>query len=125
VLVEGHSDRVALEAVAGRLGRDLAAEGVGFVPMAGITNIRAYALRYGPPGLGVPLAGLYDAAEEPFVRRGLAAAGLPFAGFRACHADLEEELIRALGPDAAEAVVAAAGELRSLQRLAAMPAQRG
>jgi hypothetical protein len=125
VLVEGHSDRVALEALARRLGRDLAAEGVEVVAMGGITNIRSFALRYGPQGLGVPLAGMYDAPEEHIVLRGLAAAGVPAEDFFACHADLEEELVRALGADAAEAVVAATGELRSLQRLTGMPAQRG
>ncbi|WP_459969369.1 TOPRIM nucleotidyl transferase/hydrolase domain-containing protein [Nocardioides pyridinolyticus] len=125
VLVEGHSDRVAIETLARRRGRDLEAEGVEVVAMGGVTNVRSFALRYGPHGLGVPLTGLYDAAEEPIVVRGLAAAGVPADGFFACDADLEDELIRALGADAAEAVVAAAGELRSLQRLTGMPAQRG
>ena len=125
MLVEGHSDRVALLTLATRLGRSLADEGVEVVPMAGITNIRACALRYGPAGLGVSVAGLYDAPQEAIVRRGLAAAEVSPAGFFACHDDLEDELIRALGPVAAEAVVADAGELRSLQRLAGMPAQRG
>jgi hypothetical protein len=134
VLVEGHSDRVALQTLADRLGRDLAAEGVVVVPMGGITNIRAFATRYGPRGLGLPLAGLYDAAEEPVLRRGLAAAGLPAAleqdgperlGFHACSVDLEDELLRALGTDAVEAVIGEAGEAQSLRLLAGMPAQRG
>ena len=76
VLVEGNSDRVALHTLAERRGRDLAAEGVEVVAMGGITNTRAFASRYGPHGLGVPLAGLYDAAEEAKLRHGLAAAGL-------------------------------------------------
>jgi Overcoming lysogenization defect protein-like, TOPRIM domain len=131
VLVEGESDRVALQTLAGRLGRDLAAEGVEVVAMGGVTNIRAFASRYGPLGLGLPLAGLYDAPEEGLLRRGLAAAGLPDAidpealGFFRCTADLEDELIRALGLDGVEGVIEAAGEARSLQRLVAMPAQRG
>jgi hypothetical protein len=134
VLVEGHSDRVALHTLAGRLGRDLEAEGVRVVAMGGITNTRAFATRYGPPGLGLPLAGLYDAPQEAVLRRGLAAAGLPAAlephgpeqlGFHACSTDLEEELIRALGTDAVEAVIRAAGEAQSLRLLAGMPAQRG
>lgn len=133
VLVEGNSDRVALQALAERSGRDLAAEGVEVVAMGGITNTRAFASRYGPHGLGVPLAGLYDAAEEGKVRHGLAAAGLDAAldddglsrlGFYKCSADLEDELIRALGVEAVEAVIEAAGEARSLQLLAGMPAQR-
>jgi hypothetical protein len=119
--------------LAGRRGRDLAAEGIEVVAMDGITNTRAFASRYGPHGLGVPLAGLYDAAEEAKLRHGLAAAGLETAlepdgparlGFYRCSADLEDELIRALGVTAVEAVIDAAGETRSLQLLAGMPAQR-
>lgn len=134
VLVEGNSDRVALSCLASRLGRDLDAEGVEVVAMGGITNTRAFALRYGPRGLGVPLVGLYDAPEEDKVRHGLAAAGLDTAlaprglaalGFFPCSADLEDELIRALGVDAVEAVIEAAGESRSLRLLSGMPAQRG
>jgi hypothetical protein len=130
VLVEGDSDRVALHTLASRCGRDLAGEGVEVVAMGGITNIRAFALRYGPHGLGVPLAGLYDAPEEAHVRRGLAAAGLPDLepeglGFFRCSADLEDELIRALGVERVEDVIEAAGEARSLRLLAQMPAQQG
>ena len=134
VLVEGHSDRVALHTLAGRGGRDLAAEGVEVVPMGGITNTRAFAQRYGPQGLRLRLAGLYDAGEEDKVRHGLSAAGLASPlepdglsalGFHRCSADLEDELIRALGIDAVEAVIEAAGELRSLRLLAQMPAQQG
>lgn len=134
VLVEGNSDRVALHTLAARLDRDLAAEGIEVVAMGGITNTRAFASRYGPHGLGVPLAGLYDAAEEAKLRHGLAAAGLGAApppdglsglGFYKCSADLEDELIRALGVEAVEAVIEAAGESHSLRLLARMPAQRG
>ena len=134
VLVEGNSDRVALRTLAERQGRDLGAEGVEVVAMGGITNTRAFATRYGPAGLDVPLAGLYDVGEEAILRRGLAAAGLAAAtdpdgprrlGFHACSADLEDELIRALGVEGVEAVVAAAGEAQSLRLLTRMPAQRG
>jgi Overcoming lysogenization defect protein-like, TOPRIM domain len=133
VLVEGNSDRVALETLAQRLGRDLAGDGVEIVAMGGITNIRAFASRYGPCGAGVSLAGLYDAPEEHLLRQGLAAAGLtaavdadalPGLGFFKCTSDLEDELIRALGLDGVEAVIEAAGEARSLRLLSNMPAQR-
>ena len=134
VLVEGDSDRVALHTLAERRGRNLAAEGVEVVAMGGITNTRNFASRYGPRGLDVTLAGLYDAPEEGKLRHGLAAAGLRTVlepdgltghGFYKCSADLEEELIRALGVEAVEAVIEAAGEARSLRLLAGMPAQRG
>ncbi len=134
MLVEGQSDRAALLTLAGRLGRDPAVEGVEILAMNGVTNIRTFATRYGPRGLGVRLTGLYDAPEERWVRQGLAAAGLPETretddlealGFFACTPDLEDELIRALGLDAVEAVIEAAGETRSLNLLAQMPAQQG
>lgn len=134
VLVEGNSDRLALLTVAARRGRDLVAEGIEIVAMGGITNTRAFALRYGPRGLGLPLRGLYDAPEEAKLRHGLAAAGLeaaldpdglPALGFHKCSADLEDELIRAVGVDGVEAVIEANGEARSLRLLSRMPAQRG
>ena len=73
----------ALLTLAGRTGRDLAAEHVEILAMNGVTNIRTFATRYGPHGVDVRLTGLYDAPEEPFVRHGLAAAGLPPARNRA------------------------------------------
>ena len=76
VLVEGLSDRYALEALARRRGRDLDAEGVRVLAMKGATNIGHFLDRYGPRGLDVRLAGLYDAAEEGCFRRGLERAGL-------------------------------------------------
>ena len=134
VLVEGQSDRIALHTLAARSGRDLIDEGVEVVVMNGVTNTRAFASRLGPRGSGLRLVGLYDAPDEAIVRRGLSAAGLSSAlepdglrelGFHQCSADLEDELIRALGVDGVEAVIEAAGEARSLRLLAGMPAQRG
>ena len=133
VLVEGVSDQAALETIAERRGRDLAAEGVGVVPMGGVRNIGRYLERYGPGGLGLELAGLCDAGEEGEVRVGLeraglgvgqGLAGLEAAGFYVCVADLEEELIRCLGTAALERIIAAQGELRSFRTLQRQPAQR-
>src|SRR4029453_13666005 len=133
VLVEGISDQVALETVAERRGRDLAAEGIGVVPMGGARNIGRYLERYGPGGLGLELAGLCDAGEEgdgpPGRGRGgpgagPGRAGLEAAGFYVCVADLEDELIRCLGAAATERVIAAQGELRSFRTLQRQPAQR-
>ena len=76
MLVEGESDRVALETLAAHRGRCLPAEGVAVGAMGGITNTRAFATRYGPRGAGMRLVGLYDVGEEDALRRGLAAAGL-------------------------------------------------
>ena len=110
VLVEGVSDQLALEALARRRGRNLEAEGVSIVPMGGATNIGTYLDRFGPRGLDLKVAGLCDEREEGDFRRGLERAGLGFnltradmerLGFFLCIADLEDELIRALGAAAA------------------------
>jgi hypothetical protein len=131
VLVEGISDKGALEALAARRGRDLDAEGVSVVPIGGAQSIGRFLNRFGPRGLDVRLAGLCDAAEEGEFRRGLERAGLgpgptrdemERLGFFVCDADLEDELIRALGAAAVEEVVDAQGELgafRTLQKQAA------
>jgi len=133
VLVEGVSDQAALTVLARRRGRDLAAEGVEVVAMDGATNIAHYLDRYGPAGLAVQVAGLYDIAEERFFRRGVEraglgadvdAAGLAALGFFVCDADLEDELIRAVGPETVEEIVAAEGELRSFRTMQRQPAQR-
>jgi hypothetical protein len=134
VLVEGASDEAALVALARRTGRDLSAEGVSVVAVGGAGNVRAHLERYGPHGDGLRIAGLCDAGEEPDVRRALERAGLgrdlvpgdlPALGFFVCHADLEDELIRAIGAAGVADVVAAAGELRSLRTLQRQPAHQG
>jgi len=134
VLVEGISDRIALETLAERRGRDLAGEGVVIVPIGGAQAIGRFLNLYGPRGLGVALAGLCDAGEEREYRRGLERAGLgsqltrsdmEALGFYVCEADLEEELIRALGADGVERIVEANGDLRSFRTLQKQPEWRG
>jgi hypothetical protein len=137
ILVEGWSDQAALEALARRRGRDLRAEGVVVVPIGGATNVQRFVQALGPNGLGVQLAGLCDVAELPHVRRGLKRAGVSARtgagigvasaddGFYACDADLEDELIRALGTAAVERVLDAEGDLASFRRFQDQPAQRG
>lgn len=77
VLLEGLSDLAAVETLAARQGRDLAAEGVCVVQMAGAMNVGRYALTLGPPGLGLRLTGLCDIRERPFYERGFGRAGAP------------------------------------------------
>jgi hypothetical protein len=134
VLVEGISDQIAVEALAERRQRNLAAEGVSVVPIGGAQAIGRFLRAFGPQGLDIKLAGLYDAAEEQDVRRGLERAGfgsdltradMERLGFFVCVADLEEELIRALGAPAVERVLAANGDLRSFRTLQKQPAWRG
>jgi hypothetical protein len=134
VLVEGASDQVALETLAARRGRDLAADGVSIVPMGGARSIGRFLERFGPGGLDLRLAGLCDAREEVDFRRGLEQAGLGAGlgraemaalGFHVCVADLEDELIRSLGTAAVERVVEQQGELGSFRTFQRQPAQRG
>jgi hypothetical protein len=133
VLVEGKSDGAAVEALARRQGHDLDAEGVAIVAMGGYGNVGRFLERYGPSGLGVRLAGLYDAPEERHFRRGLARAGfaptrtrpdLEALGFYACEANLEDELTHALGPAAMEELLEAQGELRAFHTYQKQPAHR-
>ena len=133
VLVEGASDQVAVETLARRRRHDLARDGVAVVAMGGATEIRRYVDELGT-GAGLRLAGLCDLGEEGYFRRALEHAGLGSdldrtamgrLGFFVCDADLEDELIRALGVGTVEDIIAAEGELRSWLRFQKQPAQRG
>jgi len=134
VLVEGVSDQLALKALAERCGRNLEAEGISIVPMGGATNIGSFLDVFGPRGFDARLAGLCDAAEEGDFKRALERAALGSnltradmerLGFYVCVADLEDELIRALGAAAVEQVIDAQGELASFRTFQKQPAWRG
>jgi hypothetical protein len=125
VLVEGVSDQIAVETLAGRRGRDLAADGVVVVPVGGAHGIARYLRRFGPEGTGARLAGLCDAGEAHIVQRALAAFGLEPLGFFVCTEDLEDELIRAAGPSRAMDVLAAHGDLHAFRTIQRQPAWRG
>ena len=134
ILVEGVSDQAAIESLAVRRGRDLGGEGVFVVPMGGATNSGHFLDLFGPRGLGVRLAGLCDEGEEADFGRGLARAGLgpgltradlERRGFYVCVADLEDEMIRSLGPAAVERLIEGQGELASFGIFVRQPAQRG
>ncbi|MET7857852.1 TOPRIM nucleotidyl transferase/hydrolase domain-containing protein [Streptomyces sp. NPDC005318] len=125
VLLEGPSDAAAVGALAASRGRDLAAEGVCVLPMGGAMSVGRFAHLLGPPGLGLRLTGLCDEAERPYYVRGLERAGAAQQEFFVCAADLEDELIRALGVARVEELVRAEGDLRALQTFLRQPAQQG
>ena len=133
VLVEGISDKVALEALAARRGRKLHAEGISVVAMGGAQGIGRFLDLFGPQGLDVRLAGLCDAGEEGDFRRALERAGLGLASHAhrygitrfLCVRRREDELIRSLGAAAAEQVVDAQGELESFRTFQKQPAWQG
>ena len=68
VLVEGDSDRIAVETLARRRGHDLGRRGVEVLPMGGITNIGHVLRAVGPGGLGLRVAALCDAGEVRHVQ---------------------------------------------------------
>jgi hypothetical protein len=103
VLVEGVTDRIALEAVARQLTLDL--DGVEIVPIGGAQAIRRAAAQHE----GERVVGLCDAGEERFFRRVLGDSTY------VCDKDLEDELIRALGVDRVQELVAVQGELETFR----------
>jgi len=136
VLVEGISDRIAVETLAARLGRNLEGEGISVVPMGGAHAIGRFLTRFGAEGLNARLAGLYDVGEERVVRRSLQRAGfgsdsqltrvdMERLGFYVCVVDLEDELIRALGAASIQALLDSQGDLDSFRTLQKEPAWRG
>jgi hypothetical protein len=115
ILVEGITDRIALEAVAAKLGLELAADGIEIVPIGGAQAIRRAAAQRD----GERVVGLCDAGEERYFRRVLGDAAY------VCTADLEDELIRALEPAGVEEVIAAQGELETFRNFQQQLAWRG
>lgn len=113
VLVEGITDRIALEAVAGRLGLDLG--GIEIVPIGGAQAVR----RAAAEREGERVVGLCDAPEERWFRRVLGDATY------VCVQNLEDELIRALGAGRVEEIVAAEGDLDTFRNFQNQPAWRG
>ena len=134
VIVEGISDKLAIEALVRRIGRDLDAERITVVPIGGAQAIRRFLVDLGPRRTEVRLAGLYDAGQETEFRNAFwqlnlgasqTRADLEGLGFFACEEDLEDELIRAVGPVRVQEILEAHGDLRSFRTLQQQPAQRG
>ena len=112
VLVEGVSDLVAVETLAGRLGVGSGRALV--VPLGGAMSIQRFVRVLS----GVRLVGLCDLAERRFFER----AGLDRV--IECDSDLETELLRALGHDSVLQAMDAAGDLAAFRVFQNQPAQR-
>ena len=119
VLVEGESDRMAIETLAKRRGRDLAAEGVEVVAIGGAQAVARVLAGLG----GRRVAGLCDVREAAGFRRAFERAGIA-PDVHVCDPDLEGELIRALGAGAVEDVLAANGDLSSFRTMQKQPVWR-
>jgi hypothetical protein len=128
VLVEGASDAAVVASLCAAGGVDL--DAVEVRDMGGVTNL-GHHLR-ALDGTRAML-GLYDAPEEWVVLRALQRAGravsdragLERLGFWVCNRDLEEELIRALGPSRVEEILADLGDLDRFRAFQAQPQWRG
>lgn len=124
VLLEGPSDVAAVRALMGAQGIDPGP--VELVSLEGVTNVgRVLAEVRLLRGADADVVGLCDAADTRFVEKALADDGLPVAdatdlpayGFFVCERDLEDELIRALGPERALAALQGAGLGSKLEAL--------
>src|SRR5688572_4188422 len=131
VLVEGDSDAAAIRALADLIGCDLGLNHIQICSAAGVTNYSRVLADFVRTQPNADFCGMYDVADERHVRRALANATINVAdeplesfGFFACVADLEDELIRALGAEAVERVLEAQAELKSFRRFQAMPQHR-
>lgn len=134
IIVEGVSDQIAVETLARRRGRDLEAEGTAVLPVGGAQAVVGYLRRFGPFGERRHLAGLCDADAAELVRHALRQTGvgapstvddMADLGFHVCVEDLEDELIRAVGPDNLERVLAVQDELRAFRTFQRQPEWRG
>ena len=119
VLVEGESDRRAVEALARRRGRDLGAEGISIVVLGGAQAVGQQVDRLQGSHR---LVGLCDLGEERYFRRAFERVG---GTFFVCDRDLEDELIRALGVEAVEEVLGVRHELGRFRSFQRQPAWRG
>jgi hypothetical protein len=133
VLLEGESDLAAVRALAKLVGCDLDTCRIELRATNGVTNFSRALSEFLLANPGAAYCGLYDIGEERHVRRALVRSGVALGrdtpleplGFFACAADLEDELIAALGADSVERVIEAQSELASLRRFQAMPQHRG
>jgi hypothetical protein len=132
VLLEGASDVAVVEVLwAARGGHDTATtQEVELRDMRGITNVGR---QLDELAGRAAVLGLCDAPEERFVLRGLRRQGYAVAdradlarlGFHVCDRDLEDELIRALGPGRVQSVLAELGELERFRAFQRQPQWRG
>lgn len=126
IMVEGVSDQIALESLARRQGRDLAAEGVAVFVVGGSGSLKRHLVAFGKAAPRPVLAGLFDRDAVALVRRAVSEAGLGASaddiqlaklGFHLCDRDLEDELIRAVGVAQVETIIKTQGEAVSLATL--------
>jgi len=133
IIVEGISDQIAIETLAVRRRRDLESEEIAVVPIGGAQAITKYLRAFGPDGENLGLAGFCDADAAENFRRGLiktgfgeptSTAAMASLGFYVCVRDLEDELIRAVGPDQVKTIVESQGEISAFRTFQKQPEWR-
>lgn len=128
VLLEGVSDVAAVTGVAATHGVGL--DQVELVDLGGVTNVRRELNELRRTRADLEVLGLCDAPEVRFVEQALHEVGctvrdssdLSAYGFFVCQADLEEELIRALGTERSMGVITDLGLDTKLATLRQQPA---
>lgn len=115
VLVEGASDAAVVEVLADGVG-----PGLEVVAMGGVTNVSRHVRRLADRTPAPSVLGLCDRGERRFLER----AEPPLAGVFVCDRDLEEELIRAVGPTQVLAVLGVLGELDRFRTFQGQPEWR-
>lgn len=118
VLVEGGSDVAALDALTASDGLRGRFE---LVAMGGITNVSAYVERLRRERSDAVLLGVCDERERRFMEREQPELAEVFV----CERDLEDELIRAVGPDAVVELLDELGELGRFRTFQEQPEWRG
>jgi hypothetical protein len=134
VIVEGATDKLALTFAARRLGRDIEAEDIAVTPMGGAHAITRFLAELAGEYSQVRIAGLCDEGEEGVFRTALERAGygsnlsrneLERLGFFVCSADLEDELIRAVGAPAISRLAELEGDAQAWHTFQRQPAWQG
>lgn len=118
VLVEGDSDVAAISALAITWGVPDAVE---LLAMGGVTNIRKALAQLARERPGLTAFGVCDAGERRFLERARPTLSEVFV----CERDLEDELIRALGPDTVIDLLDELGELGRFRTFQGQPEWRG
>ncbi|MGZ5399605.1 MAG: hypothetical protein ACXWDM_06285 [Nocardioides sp.] len=118
VLVEGGSDVAALAALPAA---DGLRERFEPVAMGGITNVSTYVERLRRERPDVVLLGVCDERERRYMERERPALADVFV----CERDLEDELIRAVGPEAVVGLLDELGELGRFRTFQEQPEWRG
>lgn len=118
VLVEGDSDVAALEALTTHRGLRDRFE---LLAMGGITNVSAYVARLRRERSEAVLLGVCDERERRFMER----ERPELADVFVCERDLEDELIRSVGPEAVVDLLDELGELGRFRTFQEQPEWRG